>query len=119
MSNLITISESTVNNTRVPTVNARELHAFLQSKQDFSTWIKKRIMAYAFLDGQDFIRFHKKVEANNAIAVEYHLTLDMAKELAMVERNEKGKQARQYFIECERRAKKPLDLANALEDPLL
>ncbi|VEJ46141.1 antA/AntB antirepressor family protein [Bartonella vinsonii] len=118
MSNLITISESTVNNTRVPTVNARELHAFLQSKQDFSTWIKKRIMAYAFLDGQDFIRFHKKVEANNAIAVEYHLTLDMAKELAMVERNEKGKQARQYFIECERRAKKPLDLANALEDPL-
>ncbi|WP_240536708.1 phage antirepressor KilAC domain-containing protein [Bartonella sp. WD12.1] len=49
---------------------------------------------------------------------EYHLTLDMAKELAMVERNEKGKQARQYFIECERKAKQPLDLVSALQNPL-
>ncbi|AGF75779.1 anti-repressor protein [Bartonella vinsonii subsp. berkhoffii str. Winnie] len=83
--------------------NARDLHAFLESKQDFSTWIKKRIIAYSFLERQDFIRFHKKMEANNAIAVEYHLTLDMAKELSMVERNEKGRQARRYFIECEKK----------------
>lgn len=105
MDNPITITNNTINEESVQTVNARELHAFLESKQDFSTWIKKRIMTYAFLDGKDFIRFHKKMEANNAIAVEYYLTLDMAKELAMVERNKKGKQARVYFIECERRAK--------------
>ncbi len=43
------------------------------------------------------------MEANNAIAVEYHLTLDMAKELSMVERNKKGRQARRYFIECEKK----------------
>ncbi|WP_375652169.1 antA/AntB antirepressor family protein [Bartonella sp. LB28NMGDW] len=108
MNNPITIANNTVNGENVQTVNARDLHTFLESKQDFSTWIKKRIMTYAFLDGRDFIRFHKKMEANNAIAVEYYLTLDMAKELAMVERNKKGKQAREYFIECERRAKQVL-----------
>ncbi|MFT4347730.1 phage antirepressor KilAC domain-containing protein, partial [Bartonella ancashensis] len=47
------------------------------------------------------------------------LTLDMAKELSMVERNEKGRQARHYFIECEKLAKKPLNLATVLEDPLV
>ncbi|WP_273757193.1 antA/AntB antirepressor family protein [Bartonella sp. MM73XJBT] len=105
MDNPIAIAKNTINEEIVQTVNARDLHAFLESKQDFSTWIKKRIMTYAFLQGKDFIRFHKKMEANNAIAVDYYLTLDMAKELAMVERNKKGKQAREYFIECERRAK--------------
>ncbi|WP_273721273.1 MULTISPECIES: antA/AntB antirepressor family protein [unclassified Bartonella] len=108
MDNPIAIAKNTINEEIVQTVNARDLHAFLESKQDFSTWIKKRIMTYAFLQGKDFIRFHKKMEANNAIAVDYYLTLDMAKELAMVERNKKGKQAREYFIECERRAKQVL-----------
>lgn len=85
------------------TVNARELHVFLDSKQDFSTWIKLRIEQYQFVDGQDFT-LHNFVE-RRVSKIDYHLTLDMAKELAMVERNEKGKQARQYFIECERQAK--------------
>uniref|UniRef100_UPI0035D0FFC2 antA/AntB antirepressor family protein n=1 Tax=Bartonella sp. CL43QHWL TaxID=3243532 RepID=UPI0035D0FFC2 len=103
MNTLIKITEQTIDQETVQTVNARDLHTFLESKQDFSTWIKKRIIAYSFLERQDFIRFHKKMEANNAIAVEYHLTLDMAKELSMVERNKKGRQARRYFIECEKK----------------
>lgn len=103
MNNLIRISEQVIDQEPVQTVNACDLHVFLESKKDFSTWIKKRIMAYAFLERQDFIRFHKKMEANNAIAVEYHLTLDMAKKLLMVERNEKGRQARRYFIEFEKK----------------
>ncbi|WP_375702975.1 antA/AntB antirepressor family protein [Bartonella sp. AA131HXZ] len=105
MNTLIKITEQTIDQETVQTVNARDLHTFLESKQDFSTWIKKRIIAYSFLERQDFIRFHKKMEANNAIAVEYHLTLDMAKELSMVERNKKGRQARRYFIECEKKLK--------------
>ena len=98
-------------------VNARELHAFLQSRQDFSTWIKNRIADYDFVENQDFVRFHKKMEANNATLIEYHITLDMAKELSMVERNEKGKQARKYFIECEKRlqATMPQTYLEALE----
>ena len=42
------------------TVNARELHSFLESKQDFSTWIKNRIEQYDFVENQDFVRFPKK-----------------------------------------------------------
>ena len=103
MNELIKLNQSAINGEVQQTVNARELHAFLQSKQDFSTWIKNRVEQYDFVENQDFVRFHKKMEANNATMIEYYITLNMAKELAMVERNDKGKQARQYFIECERK----------------
>ena len=92
----------------VQTVNARDLHAFLEVGKDFSTWIKDRISQYGFVEGQDFIEVFPKAGENSSggrPAREYHISLDMAKELSMVERNEKGKQARQYFIEMERRVK--------------
>lgn len=105
MNELISLNQSTINGELQQAVNARELHAFLESKQDFSTWIKNRIEQYDFVENQDFCSFHKIVEREIGATVrnEYHITLDMAKELAMVERNDKGKQARQYFIECERK----------------
>ncbi|WP_077929248.1 antA/AntB antirepressor family protein [Wohlfahrtiimonas populi] len=117
---LIKIELSNINNQDIKTVNARELHAFLESKQDYSTWIKSRIETYGFEESADFIRFHKKMEANNATVIEYHISVDMAKELSMVERNEKGKQARQYFIKCEEIAKSavpqiPTNFADALQ----
>lgn len=83
------------------TVNARELHAFLESKQEFSNWIKNRIEDYGFLDGVDFLTNLSKTQGRPRI--DYFLSLDMAKELSMVERNAQGKQARQYFIDCEKR----------------
>ncbi len=105
MNQLIVITQQTINDAQVQAVNARELHAHLESKQDFSTWIKSRIDQYGFVENVDYVRLHKKMEANNATLVDYFITLDMAKELSMVERNAKGKQARQYFISCEREAK--------------
>lgn len=88
------------------TVNARDLHSFLEVGKKFSDWIKGRIEKYDFTDGQDYVlTFPKTGERKNVVMTDYHLTLDMAKELSMVERNEKGKEARQYFIECERIAK--------------
>uniref|UniRef100_A0A3B0MQD4 Uncharacterized protein n=1 Tax=Arsenophonus endosymbiont of Trialeurodes vaporariorum TaxID=235567 RepID=A0A3B0MQD4_9GAMM len=107
MQNLINIKTKNISGELIQTVNARDLHAFLESKQDFSTWMKKRISDYGFVENKDFIRLHKKMEANNATIIDYHISLDMAKELSMVKRNEKGKQARQYFIECERRILQP------------
>ena len=117
MHELIPLQPQTINGNAVETVNARELHTFLESKQDFSTWIKNRIADYDFVENQDFVRFHKKMEANNATLIEYAISLDMAKELSMVERNEQGKQARKYFIECEKRlqATMPQTYLEALE----
>lgn len=105
MNELISLTQSAINGELQQTVNARELHAFLESKQDFSTWIKNRIEKYGFVENQDFVRFHKKMEANNATMIEYYITLDMAKEVAMIENNEKGRDVRQYFITCEKQAK--------------
>ena len=104
MSKLINLAQSVINNELLQTVNARELYEFLESKQDFSTWIKNRIEKYDFQENQDYILLHKKMEqvSGAKYLIEYYITLDMAKELSMVERNEKGKQARRYFIECEK-----------------
>ena len=83
-------------------VDARELHTFLGSKQDFSDWIKNRIKKYGFEDGKDYsIKLWNNTGLRGKPKKEYALTLNMAKELAMVENNQKGKQARRYFIEAE------------------
>jgi phage anti-repressor protein len=91
----------------IETVNARDLWEFIESKQDFSTWIKNRIEKYLFVENEDFT-LHKFV-VGKATQIDYYISIDMAKELAMVENNLKGKEARQYFIECERKliASKP------------
>ena len=104
----------------VQTVNARDLHAFLGVGKVFAAWITERIEAYSFSEGADFVVFSEtgKNPQGGRPAKEYALTLDMAKELGMVERNEQGRRVRLYFIECERRAKAsgPEALA-ALNDP--
>nr|DAF86897.1 MAG TPA: KilAC domain protein [Siphoviridae sp. ctvBz3] len=96
---LIPISEN--NGKRA--VNARDLHAFLESKRDFSTWIKDRIKSYDFVEGVDFQSFTEIVEREIGATtrIEYALSISMAKELSMIENNERGKQARKYFIACE------------------
>lgn len=101
---LIQITRKQVHDAEVQTVNARELHEFLENKDHFATWIKDRIEQFNFVENQDFVTFSEIPEKGRP-RIEYALTLDMAKELSMVERNDKGKQARQYFIECERQIK--------------
>ena len=89
----------------VETVPARELHTFLEVGRDFSAWIKDRISKYEFVETTDYIMLPKTGELENKGLqgkIEYFVTLDMAKQLAMVENNEKGMQVRKYFIECEK-----------------
>lgn len=86
-------------------VSARELHQFLESKQEFANWIKNRIEKYGFVEGLDYEVFDNFIKnpQGGRPTTEYALSVDMAKELSMVENNEKGRQARKYFIECEKR----------------
>lgn len=106
-------------------VNARELHQKLGSKQRFADWIKNRIEKYGFVENQDYEVFHKIMKNSNDVGnqdyevfkenlknsnggrsrIEYALSLDMAKELCMIENNEQGRLFRKYFIEVEKAAR--------------
>ncbi len=106
MKQLITITQQGDNQA----VNARELHQFLEVGKDFSNWIKDRIEKYGFTENEDFILLANSGDQNSHGGhnrKDYAISLDMAKELSMVERNEKGRQARRYFIAMEKEARNP------------
>lgn len=87
-------------------VNARELHSTMKVGRDFTNWIKDRIKKYDFIQNEDYILTLAKIgERQNVIKHEYYLTINMAKEIAMVENNEMGRKIRRYFIEIEKRYK--------------
>ncbi|PUA41464.1 hypothetical protein C5U62_32035 [Pseudomonas protegens] len=105
---LIPVFTGTISCEQAQLVDARELHRFLEVDTHFKDWIARRIAEYGFTENEDYVL----VAQNRAIngrggdrrSKDYHVTLDMGKELAMVERNEKGRQARRYFIDMERKA---------------
>lgn len=86
-------------------VNARELYEFLEVSTRFNDWIERRIKKYGFMAGQDFYSLLSKSTGGRP-STEYYLTIDTAKELSMVENNERGRQVRRYFIEVEKRFRK-------------
>lgn len=112
----VQIESSALDGETVETVNARDLHAFLEVGRDFSNWIKARIERYGFVEGVDYVcspnRARKKTEGvfaktgenplGGRTAIDYYVSLDMAKELSMVERTARGREARRYFIEVEK-----------------
>ncbi|HCA5057724.1 TPA: antA/AntB antirepressor family protein [Acinetobacter baumannii] len=86
-------------------VDARSLHSFLEVGRDFANWIKQRISKYKFQENVDFVLTVAKTGVrSNVVQKDYSLSLDMAKELCMVENNDKGREARRYFIRCEKLA---------------
>lgn len=105
---LVPVFTGTLQNQTVQLVNARDLHVCLQIGKDFSTWIKSRIEQYGFIEGEDYAIFAApqiRGAGNRGKRTDYHLTLDTAKELAMVENNDQGRAVRRYFIRIEREAK--------------
>ena len=101
---LIPLTTASIGDESQQTVNARELHAFLEVKSEFRNWIKNRIDGVGFEEEKDYVTFGKNLP-NGGKSTEYYVSVSMAKELAMLERNSKGKQARLYFINCEKIAK--------------
>lgn len=93
-------------------VNARDLWQFLDVGRHFNSWIKGRIEKYDFIENEDFVI--TKSLTQNGVKLgrpieDYVLSLDMAKELSMVENNTSGRLARKYFIQCEKKYKKLIE----------
>jgi phage anti-repressor protein len=118
---LLKIAQNKVGMELLETVNARELHAFLGVGKDFSTWIRDRIEIGIFVENQDFTIFPNFGEnsSRGRPSKEYYISIDMAKHLAMLERNERGRQAREYFIACEKKLKVGSQGSQPLLDPEL
>jgi len=115
---LIKIENATIGNEEVNAVDARGLHAFLEVGRDYTTWIRSRIKEYGFTEDVDYVFPHYGEKSQGRPTIEFIISVDMAKELSMVERNDKGKEARKYFIECERQAKGAVALPKSLPEAL-
>lgn len=102
-------------------IDGRELHEFLSVKTKFTQWFSIRINEYKFKENVDFFA-SQKIEAKNSRgghnSKDFMLTLDMAKELAMIERNEKGRQIRQYFIACEKKLRQQIEALPSINQNL-
>lgn len=116
---LVKITQTKFGADEVNAVNARDLHKALDSKKDFSSWIKARIDKLGLVENRDYGVFTQMGENlyGGRPAKEYVVPIDIAKHLAMIEMTDKGRQVREYFIECEKKLKKhylPQTYAEAL-----
>lgn len=107
-----------------PTVLGRDLHAMLEVEARYNDWFP-RMCEYGFEEGKDFYSFLSKTPEGGRPKQEHQLTIAMAKELCMLQRTEKGKQCRQYFIQVEEAWNTPeqvmaraLQMANRTVDKL-
>lgn len=102
MNQLIKINQ---NEKGTKTVSAKELHLYLENSTRFDIWIN-RMLEYGFVENIDYQCLIKSVQMPNGgikpAIDDFALTLDTAKEISMIQRSDKGKQARQYFIACEK-----------------
>lgn len=101
MNELIKISE---NEKGEQVVSARDLHRFLEATERFSTWFERQLQ-YGFIENQDYVGCKEFNTLANQELIDYALTLDCAKEISMIQRSDRGKEARQYFIACEKKLK--------------
>lgn len=113
---LIPISEN--NGQRA--VSARDLYNFLCCTERFQSWFDRQLQ-YGFADGIDYTTVNSFTVVGNGAEkpiVDYAMTISMAKEVSMIQRNEKGKQARQYFIACEQKMQELSTPSYQIADPI-
>jgi len=99
-------------------VSGRELHEFLEIKTQYSTWFNN-MKKYDLVENRDYVAVIKKIitaQGNESSYIDHALTIETAKELAMIQRNDKGKQARRYFIEVEKKFKQGVQQVIAQPD---
>lgn len=116
---LIHVFIGTIANHVVQLVDARLLHQHLEVKRDFSTWIKKRLTDGGFVEDNDYLltQTGEQLPSGTKYRIDYHLTLETAKHIGMMERNEKGRQIRDYFIVMEQAALRSNEQSAQLPEP--
>ena len=93
-----------VNENQEPVVSARELYEVLEVKTRYNDWFN-RMREYGFVENQDFVSITQKrvtAQGNETTYIDHAIKLDMAKEIAMIQRSDKGKEVRKYFIQVEK-----------------
>lgn len=113
MNDLIKITKSNIGAETINSVNAREIHSYLEVKTRFDMWINRAISKYDFKENIDFCTILGESSGGRK-ATEYIVAMDMAKELAMLEDNPKGKETRKYFIEVEKRQNRALTVSEQI-----
>ena len=106
MNELIPLQPQTINGNAVETVSARTLHEFLGVTERFSSWMERQFQ-YGFEENVDYLGCKVFNTLAKQEVQEYYLSLDCAKEISMIQKSDKGKQARKYFIECEKKLTQP------------
>ena len=103
----------------ISVVSGRDLHEFLGINTEYKKWFN-RMTEYGFTENADFVRVTQKCHTPGGIQniTDHAITLDMAKEISMIQRTDKGKQARQYFIEVEKEFRKQYELPQTPEEKL-
>lgn len=94
----------TLNDNHEPVVSGRQLHEALDVKTRYNDWFN-RMTEYGFIENQDYLAITQKrvtAQGNSTNQIDHIIKLDMAKEIAMIQRTERGKQVRQYFIQVEK-----------------
>lgn len=122
MNELIPIHARDLAGATQQTVNARDLHSFLEVGKDFTTWVKAQIDRARLSEGRDYVEVYPQKGENpqgGRPRAEYHLTVEAAKHVAMMSGTDKGFAVRDYFLECERKAKlaPTVDPMRVLNDP--
>lgn len=109
MSIPVWVAQAHIADEEITAVNARDLHKFLEVGRDFSSWIKERIKTYGFVENFDFVVVRNLTSPKRGTSksrvrtlIDYTLSIRMAQELCMIEKTEKGRECRRYFIACER-----------------
>ena len=102
---IIPVTENLIGDAAVPTFNGRDLHADLAVKKDFSDWIKTQIKRAMLAENVDFVTVPQKGDGGKFAAIEYHLTIEAGKHIAMLSGTARGKVVRDYFLACERQAR--------------
>jgi phage anti-repressor protein len=118
------ISDRAVGDHLVKTVDGREVHGYLAAKKDYTTWMKDRIAKFGFVEDVDYVKVEDlsspksgSAKARAQTTTEYYLTIGMGKELGMIDRSDKGRAIRKYFLSIEEKsvtAPRPLTTTETL-----